>query len=166
MSTMLATTNPDAAAESGRKIDMPAPGTLVMYHFREGERFGGVRETPALVMARDTSNGELRLLVIKNHDDLGIEERVPRKRPHERGWEYVEGGAVGGGDTAKLIEALGARVDKVNERLENFMGELSEVFFGEQPKPETALLDQFAALVARVEKLEKPARRPRNPSES
>lgn len=166
MSTMLATVNPDAAKMVG-KIDMPKVGWWVRYHFRPMEIVAGMTSAPALVLARDLDNNVIRLLVVLDRDDMRREDRVPRRVGEERGWEYIDAPAEAAGATAKLVEDAAnranlamERADAAHDRLESFMGELSDVFFGEQPKPEIALLDQFKTLSDRVDKLEK-AKAPR-----
>lgn len=179
MSIMLATTNPEAAASTG-KIDLPPVGEWVVYHFRPGEIIAGMMRAPALVLARDPENSVLRLMVVRDVGDMIREDRVPRRRGQERGWDYIEDDMGPEHDappavlkgTMEFIAAATARADAAHERLEAFMGELSDVFFGEQAKPTIALLDQFEALKARIAALEtaatgtaRAAKRPRNPTE-
>ncbi len=157
MSVSLATTNPEAAARIGTELDMPEVGMWVIYHYRPGEIIAGMAKAPALVLARDPENAVLRLLVIRDRDDILKEDRVPRRRPNERGWDYIP-------DDSSDAKAM-ARADDAHDRLQAFMDELSAVFFGDQPKPDQALLDQFEEMKLRLEKLEKLAQKRRNPSE-
>lgn len=141
MGHLLQTVNPEAHERIINPAPLPAVGMPVTYHPRQGEMRQGRSVVAALVTGRDEANELLDLVVVFDADDFISQQRIPRWNGTDRGWEPIEG--------------LG---QKAMAKLESFKTELSEVLFGQNPKPVVDFLTRLAKIEERLDLLEyKPA---------
>lgn len=137
MGHMLATMNPEAAHEIEHPTALPGVGSPVVYCPRPGQIRAGRSRVPAIVLKADGDNGLLDLVVIYDADDFLSVRDVPRRQGEDRGWEPAS-------------DSAGA----VLEKLEAFKGELAEVLFGLNVKPEVDILTQLSDIRERLAILE------------
>lgn len=79
MSTLLATTNPAAAAEfQNRDLRRPYEGQSVIFHARPGEGRGG-RTTAVGLVLRVEDDDNVDIIIIHDADDFIVRNKIPRK---------------------------------------------------------------------------------------
>lgn len=101
MGHLLATVNPEAAAEIGREYaqpPLPPPGTMVRYLARPGEGRGGRMEFPFLVMHHGRDGMTIEGIIFYACDDWVGRDNIRRKSDAQpfACWEPIEQAEAGG----------------------------------------------------------------------
>ena len=150
MGHLLATVNPEAADRSnGGGRPMPGVGEPVLYHPRAGEVRQGRKVVPAIVLAVDTDNRLLELLIIHAADDMITQNRVAEHVEGDRGWSRLPAS----GDAA-LIETMQSHIERLENWNAAFQDRLMSIF-GDflVPKGESvmSLIDKLDGRIGELE---------------
>lgn len=150
---MLATMNPEAAAEIDNPKKPPDIGNWVVFKGRAGYSRMHRTEFPALVLGAQPDDGSLILMVVMEPEDMMLEQRVPFQSHNQEHfyWRHVRRE-----DAAAPLEIV-TRVDAIEEFLrgEDKLGEIVEAMGKRIDAVESVLAsDEIEQLEGRIAALE------------